>query len=47
MAYGPAFQQGYEVDSFDNIELYNMMAGKQWLIHKLRETLKLKCILLK
>ena len=27
MAYGPKFKQQVEVDSFDNVELYNLMTG--------------------
>ena len=27
MAYGPSFKQQLRIDEFDNIEVYNLMAG--------------------
>lgn len=29
VAHGPAFKSGVEVEPFENIELYNLMAGKR------------------
>ena len=33
MARGPAFKEGVEVPPFENIELYNLIAGKEFTFH--------------